>query len=109
MQAKQKLAEAKNNSLATRYHSSPLPTRSSMYFHKNCITSTNRVIKNVTANGPTKLLSSSLSIFFNYFAVVNDRTKITLSKKERVTIKNTDFFRRKRKILRRKFFMPLQV
>ena len=43
--------------------SSPFPTRSSMYFQKNCITSTNSVMKNVAINGPTNDFRISLSSF----------------------------------------------
>src|SRR5438046_3748787 len=43
--------------------SNPLPTRSSIYFHKVCIIKTNRVIKNVTMKGPIKALRMSLSNF----------------------------------------------
>ena len=34
--------------------SSPFPTRSSIYNQKNCITNTNKAIKNVAKNGPIK-------------------------------------------------------
>ena len=44
--------------------SNPLPTKSSMYFQKNCITRINRVMKKVAMNGPMKDLSISLSSFF---------------------------------------------
>jgi glycosyltransferase involved in cell wall biosynthesis len=37
-----------------------LPTISSMYFHKNCISSTKRAIANVTANGPIKDFNTCL-------------------------------------------------
>ena len=43
--------------------SRPLPTRSSMYFQKNCITNTNSVMKKVAINGPTNDLRISLSSF----------------------------------------------
>ena len=44
--------------------SNPLPTKSSMYFQKNCITKMNRVMKKVAMNGPIKDLSMSLSSLF---------------------------------------------
>ena len=44
--------------------SSPLPTRSSMYFHKFCITNTKNAMKKVAMNGPMKALRISLSNFF---------------------------------------------
>ena len=44
--------------------SRPLPTRSSMYFHKICIIKTKKAIKNVMMNGPIKDLMMSLSSFF---------------------------------------------
>lgn len=43
----------------------PLPIISSIYFHKNCIISTNSATKNESKYGPTKLLATSPSIFFN--------------------------------------------
>jgi hypothetical protein len=43
--------------------SRPLPTRSSMYFQKNCITKTNNVMKKVAINGPINDLRISLSSF----------------------------------------------
>jgi len=46
--------------------SSPLPTRSSMYFHKVCIINTKRAIKKVAIKGPKKDFSMSLSNFFIY-------------------------------------------
>ena len=42
----------------------PLPTSSSMYSHRNCITSMNTVMKNVITNGPRKDLSMNRSSFF---------------------------------------------
>ena len=33
----------------------PLPIKSSMYFHKNCMTSMNIEIASVTKNGPAKV------------------------------------------------------
>ena len=45
-------------------NSNPLPTRSSMYFQKNCITSTNNVTKKVAMKGPMKACRMSLSSFF---------------------------------------------
>ena len=44
--------------------SSPLPTRSSMYFHNICIIKTKNAIKNVMMKGPIKDLKISLSNFF---------------------------------------------
>jgi hypothetical protein len=44
--------------------SNPFPTKSSMYFQKNCITKMNRVMKKVAMNGPMKDLRMSLSSFF---------------------------------------------
>ena len=63
---------AKDDKVALAYHTnfmmvikgSPLPTRSSIYFHKVCIISTKNAIKKVTINGPKKDLSISLSNFF---------------------------------------------
>ena len=46
---------------------SPFPTKSSMYNQKNCITSTNKVIKKVATNGPIKDLMMSLSNFLNTY------------------------------------------
>jgi hypothetical protein len=44
--------------------SSPFPTRSSRYFHRPCIISTKKAIKNVIMNGPMNDLRISLSNFF---------------------------------------------
>ncbi len=41
----------------------PFPTRSSIYFQKNCITSTNKVMKKVAINGPINALRINLSSF----------------------------------------------
>jgi hypothetical protein len=43
--------------------SSPLPTRSSIYSHKNCITNTNNAIKKVAKNGPVKAFIIKASSF----------------------------------------------
>src|SRR5688572_260352 len=51
--------------LKTTSMPNPLPTKSSIYNQKNCITSTSRVIKNVAMNGPTNALRMSLSNFLN--------------------------------------------
>ena len=63
---------ARVNKEALTYHkncpmvikSKPLPTRSSMYFHRLCIIKTKNAIKNVAINGPIKDLIMSLSSFF---------------------------------------------
>ena len=44
--------------------SSPLPTRSSIYFHNVCIKRINSVTKNVAIKGPKKDFIISLSNFF---------------------------------------------
>ena len=44
--------------------SSPLPTRSSIYFHNICIINTNSVTKKVAINGGINALRISLSNFF---------------------------------------------
>ena len=41
----------------------PLPTKSSIHNQKNCMSSTNKVIKKVAAKGPTNALITSLSNF----------------------------------------------
>lgn len=43
----------------------PLPIRSSMYTHKNCIMSTNQANKNVIINGPTYCFNIYQSNFLN--------------------------------------------
>ena len=43
--------------------SNPFPTRSSMYFQKNCITSTKSVMKKVAIKGPINAFKISLSSF----------------------------------------------
>jgi hypothetical protein len=47
--------------------SRPLPTRSSIYFQKNCITKTKRVMKNVAMKGPMKAFRINLSSFLITF------------------------------------------
>ncbi len=41
----------------------PLPTISSIYFQKNCTTTTNKAIKNVAINGPINVRNINLSSF----------------------------------------------
>ncbi|OQC44775.1 MAG: hypothetical protein BWX59_01693 [Bacteroidetes bacterium ADurb.Bin028] len=45
-------AEAYISNSTITSHSSPLPTKSSMYFHRNCIRSMNMAMKKVITNGP---------------------------------------------------------
>ena len=45
-------------------NSRPLPTSSSIYSHKNCMTSMNVTIPRTARNGPTKDLSKNWSNFF---------------------------------------------
>ncbi len=42
----------------------PLPIRSATYFHRNCIISTNRLMKNVPANSARNCRSMNMSSFF---------------------------------------------
>ena len=51
-------------SSSTVNRSRPLPTRSSIYFQKNCITSTKSRMKKVATKGPVNALRMSLSSFF---------------------------------------------
>ena len=60
--SKEALAYHKNCPIVKKSRS--LPTRSSIYFHKLCIISTKKVIKNVTINGPIKERRMSRSNFF---------------------------------------------
>ena len=60
-----KVAEAYISSSAITPNSNPLPTKSSIYFHTNCISSTNTAMANVSNSGPRKDFSMSRSIFFN--------------------------------------------
>ena len=55
------LAYHKNSPIVKRSRS--LPTRSSIYFQRVCITKTKNVMKNVATNGPIKDLMISLSNF----------------------------------------------
>ena len=57
------VALAYNKNLKRMVNSKPLPTRSSIYFQRICITKTNSVTKNVTIKGPMKALRISLSNF----------------------------------------------
>ena len=52
--------------------SSPLPTRSSIYFHKLCIISIKKAMKKVAMKGPRKDFKISLS---NFFIILNDDAK----------------------------------
>src|SRR5690348_12870407 len=45
--------------------SSPLPTRSSMYFHRNCMSRTKSEMRKVTSIGPAKARSTRRVSFFN--------------------------------------------
>lgn len=49
-----KAADAKNNNSRITYHSRPFPTRSSIYFQRNCISRIKSTIKNVATKGPIK-------------------------------------------------------
>ena len=64
------LADKKKISLASIKVSKPLPTKSSMYFHKNCMISTNKAIKKVSTNGPKKERTNKISIFFKILGFV---------------------------------------
>ena len=55
-------ADRKKN-CANTLSSSPFPTSSSTYFHKNCIMKMNRHIKNVPAKSNKKLLRTKISNF----------------------------------------------
>lgn len=55
-----RLAEVYISNSAITGNSRPLPTKSSMYFQRNCINSTNTTMKNVSMNGPRKDLIVSL-------------------------------------------------
>ena len=57
-------AATKPVSFARVKKSRPLPTRSSIYNQKNCITKTNNVMRNVARNGPMKALMIRASSFF---------------------------------------------
>jgi hypothetical protein len=46
------VAETKINSLPMIIHSNPFPTKSSTYFHTNCMSSMKSEIKKVRTNGP---------------------------------------------------------
>ncbi len=46
------------------YHSKPLPTKSSIYTHKNCITNTKSTMRKVMANGPRKARNKSREKIF---------------------------------------------
>jgi hypothetical protein len=60
--SKEALAYQRNWPMVAKSRS--LPTRSSMYFHKLCIISTNNAIKNVATKGPINDFRMSLSNFF---------------------------------------------
>jgi hypothetical protein len=48
--------EAYRSNSETIFQSRPFPTRSSMYFHRNCINRINTQMKKVIKKGPRKLL-----------------------------------------------------
>ena len=52
-----------SNSMMTP-NSSPLPTRSSIYFHTNCISRTKTAMAKVSSSGPRKDFSMRRSSFF---------------------------------------------
>src|SRR5437867_3934258 len=49
---------------ATIGHSSPLPTKSSRYLKRNCITRMKSATRNVSTNGPANEIKTSLYNFF---------------------------------------------
>jgi hypothetical protein len=59
-----KVAETKNKSLNKIQNSNPLPIRSSMYTHKNCMIKKNIAIEKVIKKGPMKDLIMKISNFF---------------------------------------------
>ena len=59
-----KVAAAYINNSAITLNSSPLPTRSSTYFHTNCISSTKTAMAKVSTNGPMNERSMRRSSFF---------------------------------------------
>ena len=61
------VAEAYKSSWAMTLNSNPLPTKSSIYFQTNCISSTNTAMANVSRSGPKKDFNISLSSFFIYY------------------------------------------
>ncbi len=63
-------AAYKPMSLATIEKSSPLPTRSSIYNHRNCMTNTNNAIKKVAKKGPVKALIINESSFLITLQIV---------------------------------------
>src|SRR6478609_6769246 len=83
-------------SLKITVHSSPFPARSSMYFHRNCIRSTNSEMKKVMMNGPMNVLITKVLIFFTLSLSQNNcmaqGTKITFSDTELDAITHPDFF-----------------
>ena len=85
-------AEAYNNNSPITESSSPLPTRSSMYFHKNCIKRRNTAMKKVKINGPIYDLNVRVcrrfTIQINYIKLILKnvcKAKIFF-KKERILI-----------------------
>jgi hypothetical protein len=59
-----KVSEEYHNSLRITLNSKPLPARSSIYFHKNCIINTNIDNVNVMSSGGKKDFMTNLSSFF---------------------------------------------
>ena len=58
----------RNSSITHRLN--PLPTSSSMYNHRNCITRMNTTMRKTITNGPKKEVSMNLSNFFKPQAIV---------------------------------------
>jgi hypothetical protein len=66
------------NNSDTIAQSSPFPTKSSMYFHRNCISRINTQMKKVIKKGPKKLLIiNRCSRFMLYACVVKTITKLS--------------------------------
>src|ERR1039458_739200 len=86
-------AEAKNSSFRMTYHSSPLPTISSIYVHKNWIRITKRTTKKVARSGPTKANMVNLNIFF---------TMMILSGKVNSTLFPADYYDAKLSVILRR-------
>jgi hypothetical protein len=80
----------------------PLPTKSSIYSQKNCITRTSSVIKNVAIKGPIKDFNTSLSNFLNkglFLILIMKETKIQFSEPEIELLANAGIILTKNKAL----------
>jgi hypothetical protein len=72
------LNEKRTSSFRIKLNSKPFPTKSSIYFQRNCIKNMNSEMKNVNITGQINEKKTTLSTFFNavFFALKRNYKKI---------------------------------